>query len=78
MGMSYRRAWMLVDVMNTSFAGPLVSTATGGHRGGGAHLTDLGVEVLRRYRAIEAKAAASIRAELGHMARLVRPSRQRT
>lgn len=77
MGMSYRRAWMLADVMNTSFAGPLVGTATGGQKGGGAQLTELGVEVLRRYRAIEAKAAASIRTDLAQLARLVRARRPR-
>jgi len=78
MGMSYRRAWMLVDVINASFARPLVSTATGGQKGGGAQLTDFGIEVLRRYRAIESKAAASVRKELGQLARLVKTRRQRS
>lgn len=36
MGMSYRRAWLLVDTMNTAFRAPLVSTAKGGVEGGGA------------------------------------------
>lgn len=78
MGMSYRRAWMLVDALNASFAEPLVSTATGGNKGGGARLTDFGIEVLRRYRAIEAKAAASVRTELGQLARLVKLPRQQS
>ncbi len=77
MGMSYRRAWMLADAMNASFAKPLVSTATGGKKGGGAQLTDFGIDVLRRYRAIEAKAAVSVRTELAQLARLVRAPRQR-
>jgi len=77
MEMSYRRAWMLVDVMNASFAYPLVSTATGGQRGGGAQLTEFGADVLRRYRAMESKAAASIAPDLARLARLVRaPSRR--
>jgi molybdate transport system regulatory protein len=78
MGMSYRRAWMLVDVLNASFAKPLVSTATGGQKGGGAQLTDFGVEVLRRYRAMEAKAAASIEQDLDQLARFIKAPRKRS
>ena len=44
---SYRRAWMLVDAMNRRWPAPLVTLATGGKRGGGARLTDLGRRVLR-------------------------------
>src|SRR5471032_3039230 len=40
MGMSYRRAWLLVDVMNRCFQKPLVHSAAGGAQGGGA--TDRG------------------------------------
>jgi molybdate transport system regulatory protein len=71
MGMSYRRAWLLVDALNASFAKPLVSTATGGQRGGGAKLTDFGADILRRYRAIEAKAAASVKQDLEQLAKLI-------
>lgn len=71
MGMSYRRAWMLVDVLNASFAKPLVSTATGGQKGGGAQLTDFGAEVLKRYRAMEATAEQAVAAELKQFARLL-------
>ncbi|MFH1603649.1 MAG: winged helix-turn-helix domain-containing protein [Pseudomonadota bacterium] len=78
MGMSYRRAWMLVDALNASFAKPLVATATGGQRGGGAQLTDFGVEVLQRYRAVEAKAAASIEQDLRQMARFLKAPRSRS
>ena len=49
MKMSYRRAWMLVDVMNHCFAQPLVQTAKGGKDGGGATLTPLGLQVLDHY-----------------------------
>jgi molybdate transport system regulatory protein len=72
MGMSYRRAWMLVDVLNASFAKPLVETATGGNRGGGARLSVYGAEVLRRYRAMEAIAEQAVAAELKQFARLLR------
>ena len=77
MGMSYRRAWLLVDVLNASFSKPLVSTATGGQRGGGAQLTDFGADVLRRYRALEAKAAASVEQDMAQLARLMKPPRRR-
>jgi molybdate transport system regulatory protein len=53
LGMSYRRAWVLVDTMNRCFHAPVVSAETGGSRGGGAQVTPLGVEVVRRYRRIE-------------------------
>ena len=57
LGMSYRRAWVLVDVMNRCWAEPLVSTAAGGSHGGGARVTALGLSVLAAYRALEAKLA---------------------
>lgn len=49
MGMSYRRAWLLVETMNSCFVSPLVATATGGKSGGGAQLTDEGRKVLNDY-----------------------------
>jgi len=55
LGMSYRRTWMLVDTMNRCWTTPLVETAAGGSRGGGARLTDLGREVLVQFRALEAR-----------------------
>lgn len=70
MGMSYRQAWLLVAAMNKAFRQPLVEKVTGGPGGGGARLTDLGCEVLRRYRAMEDKARQAIAAELqdfGHL-----------
>lgn len=71
-GMSYRRAWMLADSINAAFSGPLVETATGGRGGGGAVLTDLGRDVLRRYRLMEEKARASIADDLKEFATLMR------
>lgn len=61
MGMSYRRAWLLVDTMNRCFVSPLVSSAAGGAQGGGAQLTPLGAEVLTLYNTLQGemeKAAA--------------------
>lgn len=53
MGMSYRRAWLLVDTMNRCFRSPLVNSAAGGSQGGGATLTSLGEEVLTLYKQLE-------------------------
>lgn len=59
MKMSYRRAWLLVDDLNRIFRAPLVEAQPGGAKGGGAHLTALGREIVANYRAIEAKTLAA-------------------
>lgn len=76
MGMSYRRAWLLVEEMNGCFSSPLVSTATGGARGGGALVTEFGQAVLARYRRMQKKAESSIAADLAHLRTLMNPSRE--
>lgn len=60
LGMSYRRAWLLVDTMNRCWSEPLVETAPGGAARGGARVTPFGREVLNRFRALQ-KQAADIR-----------------
>ena len=60
MGLSYLRAWRLVEVMNTSFRRPLVKTSRGGAHGGGAEVTAEGRKVLALYRAMESTGAAAI------------------
>ena len=50
---SYRRAWMLLDAMNQRWPEPLVTTAVGGKRGGGAKLTVAGHAVLAAYRDLQ-------------------------
>jgi molybdate transport system regulatory protein len=73
LGMSYRRAWLLIDTMNRCLRGPVTQAEAGGQRGGGTSLTPLGAELVRRYRSIEAAAAkagaADIRALLALLAR---------
>lgn len=64
MGMSYKRAWLLVDTMNRCFREPLVAAAKGGTGGGSARLTPAGERVLALYRRIEAHAAESCAAEM--------------
>jgi molybdate transport system regulatory protein len=53
MGMSYKRAWALVEAMNATFRAPVVEAAKGGAGGGGAHLTALGERVLAAYREVQ-------------------------
>lgn len=53
LGMSYRRAWTLVNSMNRCFQHPLVETAIGGNQGGGARLTQMGMNVLNCYRNLQ-------------------------
>ena len=59
MGMSYKRAWSLVDEMNAAFKAPLVLTARGGAAGGGAQLSPAGVQVLALYRQLMARIATA-------------------
>lgn len=70
LGMSYRRAWLLVDTMNRNFRAPVVEAGAGGAQGGGAALTALGSEVVLRYRRVEAAAEKAAAEELGRLKRL--------
>ena len=74
MGMSYRRAWLLVEAINAAFVEPLVSTATGGSGGGGAQLTDFGRSVLDRYRRMEQRAATAVAREFEEFKALLKPA----
>ena len=64
MGMSYRRAWLLVDSLNRCFRQPVVSSQAGGPHGGGASLTEFGHAVVRHYRAVENAAQAAGAADI--------------
>jgi molybdate transport system regulatory protein len=57
LGMSYRRAWLLVEEINNGLREPVVSTESGGRHGGGATLTAVGERVIDLYRDIERQAA---------------------
>lgn len=60
LGMSYRRAWQLVEVMNRCFCEPLVTTTRGGAGRGGAAVTPPGLVALGRFRAMEAAALGAL------------------
>jgi len=71
MGMSYRRAWQLVEALNRDFREPVVTTAIGGTRGGGAQVTPFGRRVVAAFRAMEGKASAAIAADLRRFTRYI-------
>ena len=72
MGMSYKRAWLLLDSMNQAFTELVVTAASGGAGGGGATLTPFGAEVLERYRRIHDRAAAMAADDVAALARRAR------
>jgi molybdate transport system regulatory protein len=76
LGMSYRRAWLLVDDMNRCFREPVVTAQPGGSQGGGAALTTFGEKVVRKYRTIESEATAAARPQLNDLEAAVRSSRR--
>jgi molybdate transport system regulatory protein len=69
MSMSYRRAWQLVESLNRDFREPVVTTAIGGQRGGGARVTPFGRRMVAAYRAMEVKSSGAIARELQQFAR---------
>lgn len=69
LGMSYRRAWDLVDALNKLIGTAVVEASTGGYRGGGALLTDAGRSLVADYRAIERAAQRAAEPRLAALAR---------
>ena len=80
MGMSYRRAWLLVDSLNRSFSTPVIASRAGGQHGGGAFLTEFGHAVVGHYHALESAAekagAAHVDALAAALAKQARPVRK--
>lgn len=72
MGMSYKRAWMLVETMNSIFRDPVVDSTRGGPKGGGARLTETGQSVLAHYRSLETTAAGAGRAQITALRQMLR------
>lgn len=69
LGMSYKRAWVLVDTMNACFRTPLVAAAKGGKTGGGAALTALGKKVLESYRRMQQRAVRAVTTDIAQLRR---------
>ena len=74
LGMSYRRAWLLIDDMNQCFRHTVVSARPGGSQGGGAVLTEFGAELARDYRAIETAAEGAAKKRLRRLEAALRKS----
>ena len=64
LGMSYRRAWLLVDETNRCLVRPAVQTIAGGERGGGTSLTPAGAQLVQRYRAVERQISSAVTRQL--------------
>ena len=73
MNMSYKRAWELVEAMNTMFQEPVIRAERGGQAGGGARLTATGDAVLAAYRRIEAAARLGAVTEIETLRAMLRP-----
>ncbi|MEO1910678.1 MAG: winged helix-turn-helix domain-containing protein [Paracoccus sp. (in: a-proteobacteria)] len=73
MGMSYKRAWTLVEEMNIAFAQPVIDSARGGPKGGGATVTETGQKVLQHYRALETLLLDAGATDLNALNDLLRP-----
>jgi molybdate transport system regulatory protein len=71
MGMSYRRAWQLVEALNKDYRERVVATAAGGTRGGGARVTPFGLRLVAEYRAMEHKASKAIAGDLRRFRRYI-------
>ncbi len=72
LSMSYRRAWLLVNTMNQCFSQPLVTTQTGGTHGGGAQVSETGLQVLALFRSMEHAALTAIKNQQSQLAALMR------
>ena len=71
LGMSYRRAWLLIDSMNKMFKLPVVDAATGGKHGGGTIVTATGYKVIECYRRIEQAAMKAGATDIKKLTRLL-------
>jgi molybdate transport system regulatory protein len=76
LGMSYRRAWLLIDDMNSCFNQPVVSAKPGGSQGGGTSVTKFGADLIRHYRAIEAAAQRAGKSHLGALEGALRDAKK--
>lgn len=73
MGMSYKRAWVLLDSINQAFTEPVVTAAPGGPGGGGAILTGFGAELLERFHRISERAAETSADDVAALKQRARP-----
>jgi molybdate transport system regulatory protein len=68
LGLSYRRAWLLLNDINRSFGEPVTIARMGGHLRGGMTLTAVGKQVVRCYRAAGRQIEAVVQSKLQSIA----------
>ncbi len=79
MGMSYKRAWYLIDGFSAMFREPLIERQHGGKGGGSATVTPFGLRVVEEYRAMELKALTVFAEPVGFLeAKLAKPPASRS
>jgi len=71
LGIPYKRAWLLIDSLNRGCPSPVLTTAIGGQRGGGAQLTPLGEALIAAYEALEEKLNSAARGELAALQKML-------
>jgi molybdate transport system regulatory protein len=71
-GMSYKRAWMLINTLNHGLGRPVVESSTGGRGGGGARLTRFGKSLLQHYEAIEKACQSAAASRLAALDKLLK------
>jgi molybdate transport system regulatory protein len=72
LGMSYRRAWLLIDELNRSLKSPATHSEQGGQSGGGCTLTPVGETIVRLYRDVEVEAARCCAKQIAELTRMIR------
>lgn len=73
LGLSYRRAWLLLDDLNHSFTGPVAIASVGGVGGGGVQLTQFAKELIAAYREVERAALEGTRARFAGLMKDAEP-----
>lgn len=72
LGMGYKRAWSLLDELQRSIPVPIIETATGGSKGGGAQVTAAGGELLKHYDELDTACRLAAEPALKKLDRLLR------
>ncbi|MFL9991397.1 LysR family transcriptional regulator [Paraburkholderia sediminicola] len=72
LGMSYRRAWLLIDELNRSLKAPATHSEQGGQSGGGCTLTPVGERIIHLYREVEVEAQRSCAKQIAELTKLIR------
>lgn len=67
MGMSYKKAWEIVNRLNEIVGGPMVVTATGGEKGGGSAISDEAKQLIEWYRALRERFRKFMEEETGKL-----------